>query len=209
MVRRAYELTNQTGKIQVFSATAPDLRGGRQLPAGRQIDWGNFVAELSRPDNAAHLNISRKIDPLISTSLFVLPIPGAEASGSNVLAFRNMVRSDAYSLPSGQDLAKQMGIPVIPPDQITPIAAPGDPAGPRPLPAGFETGTPAWFYILAESSKVTDGKTLGPVGGRIVADVFVNLLENDRDINVGQPPTAGDPGSLADLFVFAGLAQRP
>ena len=82
MVRRAYELTNTTGKIQVFSATLPDLRGGRELPAGRQIDWGNFVHELTRPDNVGHVNQSRKIDPLISSSLFVLPIPGAEASGS-------------------------------------------------------------------------------------------------------------------------------
>lgn len=206
-VRRAYMITNTSGNVQVFAASGEDLRGGRQLDAGRQIDWGLFVAELTRPDNVGKVNISRKIDPLISSSLFLLPIPGAAASGSNVLAFRNMVRADAYGLASGQDVAKAMDIPVIPPNQITPIAAPGDPAGSRPIPPGFETGTPLWFYILVESSRVADGKTLGPVGGRLVADVFVSLLENDPDGIIKRP--TGGPFTFADLFVGAGLAQRP
>jgi len=212
MVRRAYELTTTTGKIQVFSPTAPDLRGGRQLPAGRQIDWGNFIEELTRPENVAHLNISRKIDPLISSSLFVLPIPGAEATGSNVLAFRNMTRADFYGMADGQDLAKAMG--------ITPI----DPTVLSDNPA-FAQGTPMWFYILAESSRSTNGKFLGPVGGRIVADVFVRLMQIDRAsiLRGGNKVSIKDEDStitprggvernmftLPDLFVFAGLAKTP
>lgn len=203
-VRRAYELTNTTGKIQVFDlGGAPDLRGGRQLPGGRQIDWGNFVSELTRPDNVAHLNVSRKIDTLISRSLFQLPIPGVEATGSNVLAFRNMVRSDAYDMPSGQEVAAKLGIPVIPPADLH--------AGP-----GFENGTPLWYYILAESSRAADGKTLGPVGGRIVGDVLLSLLENDPDGIITHPFTPGAPEAgpggrfdFGDLFTFAGLATRP
>jgi hypothetical protein len=195
MVRRAYELTNDTGKIQVFSLTAPDLRGGRQLPAGRQIDWGNFVEELTRPENVAHVNISRKVDTLISSSLFALPIPGAEASGSNVLAFRNLVRADAYSMASGQDVAKAMGIPVIPPSEITTLPA-------------FQQGTPLWFYILYESSKEANGITLGPVGGRIVADVFIRVLQVDEDSILRRPRT-DVPFGFEDLFVDAGLAKLP
>jgi hypothetical protein len=87
-----------------------------------------------------------------------------------------------------------MGIPVIPPTDITKVL-------------GFETGTPLWFYILAESSKVKNGVTLGPVGGRIVADVFVKVLEMDPNsiLNNG----SSDKFTLADLFVNAGLAKRP
>lgn len=194
MVRRAYELNETSGKIQVFSATQPDLRGGRQLPAGRQIAWGNFVAELTDPDDADGVNISRKIDTLISSSLFVLPIPGAEAQGSNVLAFRNMVRADAYSMASGQDVAKAMGEDVIPASEITS----------RPA---FQSGTPLWFYILYEAHKANDGKTLGPVGGRIVADVFIKVLEEDDDSILNDASPANF--RLADLFVNAGLAERP
>jgi len=217
MVRRAYELTNTTGKIQVFSATAPDLRGGRQLPAGRQIDWGNFVSELTRPDNRApvsHVNQSRKMDTLISSSLFVLPIPGAEAEGANVLGFRNLVRADSYGLPSGQTLAIAMGVDPIPASELSKLPA-------------FQDGTPAWFYILAEASRATDGKTLGPVGGRIVADVFVRLMQIDptsilrhgkqeeateaddtvAKLGAGPREEPGGPFTLDDLFVAAGLAK--
>jgi hypothetical protein len=200
MVRRAYELTNTTGKIQVFSATLPDLRGGRQLPAGRQIDWGNFVHELSRPDNltpVSHVNQSRKIDTLISSSLFVLPIPGAEATGSNVLAFRNLVRAKFYDMPSGQDVAQAMGLPVITPAQLN-------------LGPAFDNGTPLWYYILAESSRTQDGKQLGPVGARIVADVFVKLLQVDPDsILRHNRNTAPTTFHLENLFVDAGLAKFP
>jgi hypothetical protein len=200
MVRRAYELTNTTGKIQVFSATLPDLRGGRQLPAGRQIDWGNFVHELSRPDNltpVSHVNQSRKIDTLISSSLFVLPIPGAEATGSNVLAFRNLVRAKFYDMPSGQDVAAAMGLPVITPAQLN-------------LGPAFDNGTPLWYYILAESSRTQDGKQLGPVGARIVADVFVKLLQVDPDsILRHNRNTAPTTFHLENLFVDAGLAKFP
>ena len=112
IVRKAYELNDTTGKIQVFSTTAPDLRGGLPLQAGRQIEWGNFFTGLDDgPD--AHFNFGRKIDTLISSGLFALPIPGAEASGSNVLAFRNMVRGLFYGQASGQDVARAMGVPVI------------------------------------------------------------------------------------------------
>jgi hypothetical protein len=220
MVRRAYELTNTTGKVQVFSATAPDLRGARQLPAGRQIDWGLFVSELTRPENktpVSHVNQSRKMDGLISSSLFVLPIPGAEAEGSNVLAFRNLVRAKFYDMGSGQDLAKAMGVAPIAPAQFTDLPA-------------FQQGTPAWSYILGEASKTAGGKTLGPVGGRIVADVFVKLLEVDKSsilhgrskkddqvrgandavdtLGAGPRTEPDEPFQLDDLFVSAGLAKR-
>lgn len=219
MVRRAYELTNKTGKVQVFSATLPDLRGGRQLPAGRQIDWGNFVHELSRPDNltpVSHVNQSRKIDGLISSSLFVLPIPGAEATGSNVLAFRNMLRAKFYNMESGQDLAKAMGVDPIPASELSALPA-------------FQESTPMWFYILGESSRDADGKTLGPVGGRIVADVFVRLMQIDPDsiLRHGKQEEQADADTIAkavgvtrvanpdepffnfeDLFVDAGLAKQ-
>jgi hypothetical protein len=199
-VRKAYELNATTGKIQVFSTTAPDLRGGRQLPAGRQIDWGTFLSALNRP--GLPLNVGRKIDTLISSGLFSLPIPGAEATGSNVLAFRNMLRAELYDMPSGQDVARALHLPVITPAELN-------------LGPGFETGTPLWYYILAESERA-GGTKLGPVGATIVAEVMVRLLEIDKssilnDRFVPRPPIAPARGqfSLADFLVFAGVATRP
>jgi hypothetical protein len=36
-----------------------------------------------------------------------------------------------------------------------------------------------WFYILREADVVTGGHRLGPVGGRIVAEVLVGLVDQD------------------------------
>ena len=38
---------------------------------------------------------------------------------------------------------------------------------------------PLWFYVLAEAAVGTDGAHLGPVGGRIVAEVLIGLLAAD------------------------------
>lgn len=200
MVRLAYEVNEDTGKIQVFSFTEPDLRGGRPLPAGRQIAWGNFLPELTEPGDEADVNVSRRIDTLLSRSLAQLPIPLTEAAGSNVLAFRNMLRAQSYGLPSYESVATAMG--------LTPVDT-----GVRFMP-GFADGTPLWYGILEESSQLEDGVRLGPVGARIVAEVFLRVLKDDPSsiLNVGfNPRVPGQEGDLTldDLLVFAGVAERP
>jgi hypothetical protein len=218
LVRKAYQVTTTTGKLQVFNGTPADLHGGRPLPAGRQIDWGNFIKGLQRPENVATFNFPRFTDTLISSGLFDLPIggpSGAEASGSNVLAFRNLVRSFFYGLPSGQDVATAMGV-----TPIGPAALMAGTAQSAAVP-GFTSGTPLWFYILAES-EAQGGLRLGTVGGRIVADVILGVLRSDQDgllhdnsplhgRFLPQPPIAPAPGQfgIGDMAVFAGVAVRP
>jgi hypothetical protein len=203
MVRRAYEVNETTGKIQVFSFTQPDLRGGRPIPAGREIFWGNFFPQLSDPDDTDGVNISRKLDTLLSSSLFTLPIPLTEAAGSNVLGFRNMLRAKSYGLPSYEDVARAMSVPPVD-------------TGIRNLP-GFAMGTPLWYGILSESSQVAGGVTLGPVGGRIVAETFLRILKDDPSsiLNVSFKPSnkldADGDGefTMSDLLVDAGVAELP
>lgn len=44
----------------------------------------------------------------------------------------------------------------------------------------FERNTPLWFYVLQEAQALGEGgRRLGPVGGRIVAEVLLGLLEGD------------------------------
>ena len=119
--------------------------------------------------------IGRAIDTQIAPSLFELPIPGAEATGSNVLAFRNLVRAKFYDMPSGEAIAEAMGVPVV-----------GEPV--------FAEGTPLWFYILREAEMTTGGAELGPVGGGIVAEVFVDLLRSDGGTKRSNAEPAGRIG---------------
>ena len=209
-VRLAYRLngTNNCQNLQAFSLTAPDasLMGGRQLQAGRQIDWGMFFDDFAQPAGCAGVqprNVSRQIDPLISASLFRLPIPGAEATGSNVLAFRNMTRSHFYDLPSGQSVATELGLPVITPETLN-------------LGQGFSTGTPLWYYILAESQRDEGGARLGKVGSVIVNAGFDTAATNAIKAETGNagtvpnPDIVGDDGQMtvSDLFAFAGVVER-
>lgn len=188
-VRNDYNVNNQSGPVRVFSLdpAVPDLRGGRQLPAGLIISFDNFFPELDEGDG--DFMVGRAIDTKISPSLFQLPIPGAEASGSNVLAFRNLVRAKFYDMPSGEAVAQAMGIPVV----GTPV---------------FPQGTPLWFYILREAEVTTGGAELGPVGGRIVAEVIVDLLQlkngTKKITKPDLPDRSGGDFRIGDLLVTAG-----
>jgi hypothetical protein len=193
-VRNAYNINDTSGGVRVFSLdpTVPDLRGGRQLPENLIIDFNNFFSELPRDSDEDPALIGRAIDTNIAPSLFELPIPGAEASGSNVLAFRNLVRAKFYDLPSGEAIAVAMGVPVV-----------GEPV--------FPEGTPLWYYVLREAELTSGGAELGPVGGGIVAEVFVDLLRLDGRTNKIKKPilpdVSGGDFRIGDLLVAADQLQ--
>jgi hypothetical protein len=167
-VRAGYRLNATTGGA-IFAPTGFDLRGGRPLPSGTAIEWQHFFDIDGLPGVP---DPSKLIDTKISQPLFALPIPGVAASGSNVLAFRNMVRGKFYGLPSGEDVARAIGAPVLP--------ASGAP--------GFEDGTPLWFYILRESELRENGERVGPVGARIIGDVLITNLRRDPDSYLNASP---------------------
>ena len=80
------------------------------------------------------------------------------------------------------------------------------------LGVGFERSTPLWYYVLKEAEVVADGLHLGPVGGRIVAEVFVGLLESDPASYLAAParwqptlPTRSGEFRMTDFLAFAGV----
>ena len=79
---------------------------------------------------------------------------------------------------------------------------------------GWDGEAPLWFYILKEAEIVGQGRKLGPVGGRIVAEVLVGLLQKDPNsylyLNASwkpAPPIARVRGqfTMADLLKYAGV----
>ena len=80
-------------------------------------------------------------------------------------------------------------------------------------PLNLHDRTPLWFYILREVEVEEDGKLLGPVGGRIVAEVFIGLLQGDAlsylkqapDWTPTLPSTEADTFDMTDLLRFAGV----
>jgi hypothetical protein len=78
--------------------------------------------------------------------------------------------------------------------------------------------TPLWYYVLKEAEVLAAGAHLGPVGGRIVAEVLLGLLDADPGsysyVELGWQAvllsTEPDRLTITDLLVFAGvpLGQR-
>lgn len=79
----------------------------------------------------------------------------------------------------------------------------------------FDVSTPLWYYILKEAELIEDGLHLGPVGGRIVGEVFIGLLQTDPNsyVNVQPhwqptlPTKTGNPEDfhMTDFLTFAGV----
>jgi hypothetical protein len=182
----------------VFNPTASDpddpddLRGGRRAPR-RFIDWQTF---FDFGDGRARPN--KRIDTTLSTPLFDLmgQPPGQDTS----LATRNLLRNLTMKVPSGQRVAKAMNEPVLPAADLADLED-----------FHLQTRTPLWFYVLREADVMANGERLGPVGGRIVAEVIIGLIRGDRQSYPRQEPdwtpTYGTAGSFStvDLLGTAGV----
>ena len=73
--------------------------------------------------------------------------------------------------------------------------------------------TPLWYYILREAdARGKGGRHLGPVGGRIVAEVLVGLLQGDPSSYLRQKPAwrprAFDTGGTFGMADLVRIAER-
>lgn len=190
-----------------------DLRGGRRATR-RFVEWDTFFdfgTQEINPDTGAvqdKVKRNKRIDPFISSPMFDLPVgPGLVEPDDELksLAGRNLERHLQHGLASGQDIATALG--------YTPLAA-TDLAELQPL--GFHDSTPLWYYILKEALVQQQGKRLGQVGSRIVAEVFFGLLDADPASYLHAPGWTPDlprrngsvtgPFTMTDLLTFAGVA---
>jgi hypothetical protein len=75
--------------------------------------------------------------------------------------------------------------------------------------------TPLWYYTIAEAELAASGKHLGPVGGRIVGEVILGLLQTDPNSYLVAQPTwtptvprahSTDGGfRMIDFLAYAGV----
>jgi len=130
------------------------------------IDWRRFFGSGAQP--------TEPIDTILSDDMLDLPfLPGgAERS----LAVRNMLRSQSFGLPSGQTFAQAMRDAGCKADKVD--------FGPTDLPREFQEHAPLWVYVLAEGLN-RNGEQLGDVGGRLIAEVLIGLLECDPTSYLG------------------------
>ncbi len=157
-------------------------------------------------------NRARKIDSALANGLMSLPdLSGLMA----MLAKRNLLRSLALGLPSGQGLARQLRVPRLTESQLLAGLPAAEVAVLQSSSKLLLRRTPLWYYILREAAVTQNGDHLGRLGAKIVAETFVRMLKRDPDsfLNTGTTfspslpsATAGD-FTFADLVRFAGVIQ--
>lgn len=173
-----------------------DLRGGARARR-RFIGWQTFFDFGG--DQTQHVRPNKLLDTNISTPLFTLPlaaIPSGDAPIS--LPQRNLLRHLTWSLPSGQRIAASTGTPVLGSSHFPEL---------RPYGLGLDASTPLWYYVLREASVFNNGVRLGPVGGRIIAETIIGLLQLDEFsyLNTGFRPTL--PSQTSGTFKMTDLLR--
>ncbi|WBO23839.1 peroxidase family protein [Sphingomonas abietis] len=225
MVRPEYQLNETLQKphsIFAGNTNQPNLRGFHEFPAQWAIDWRFFIDlevidygdpdNLPDPRNKNRVQLAYKIDTSLVNPLGHLPKDVAE--NPHILALRNLERGWRMRLPSGQDVARAMGVVPLDDSQIkigkfTVVA--DDQSAQRPITdfgAAFAGNCPLWTYVLAETVQTTmtiattqgdqviDTRQLGEVGGRIVAETMVGLLLADSSSFLVQDPRWKPDASL-------------
>jgi hypothetical protein len=178
-----------------------DLSGGTRAPR-RFIGWQTFF-----DFGDGQVKPNKRIDTKISSPLMKLPPAAIRRfqQGPTSLPARNLLRHVTWSMPSGQAIATQIGAsPLVPGDL--------DELGRYSL--GLERSTPLWYYVLKEAELQADGLLLGAVGGRIVAEVLIGLLQTDPTSYLRAGPTwrptlpsrfGSGEFHMVDLLTFAGV----
>jgi hypothetical protein len=189
-VRRDYRLREGGPTVPLF----PDLVGFQPVPASRTVEWSQLFQFPGRPAPQP----SKKIDGRLARSLIELPkaLTGdADTGASHSLAVRDLQRGQAYGLSSGEALSRALG--------IQPLSAAEISLGKL----GWAGDTPLWYYLLKEADVRCDGDRLGPLGGRIVAEVLLGIIDRDpesyRAVNPAWQPTL--PAATSGAFSLSDL----
>jgi hypothetical protein len=193
-IRDGYDVNPGLRGVPIF----PALVGICPLTPERQVDWKLFF-EFENSDSP---QASRRIGPQLVPALMRLPealvgqTPKPEFSS---LAARDLYRGHSVALPSGEAIARALGLNPYTGTEL------------KTTDANWSE-TPLWLYVLAEAEAQRKGEHLGDVGGRIVAEVIFELLREDptsflSDSN-WRPDLASPNGEfgIADLLKYAAVA---
>ena len=135
------------------------LEGQRELPERWTVQWDRFVGS----PGSGGTQLARRFGRRLARPLRTLPFDAAgdaKDERDRSLAYRTLLSGSLLGLPSGQRVAQLIGQ--------------------SPLRADRDGEEPLWIYVLREAEE-SGGVRLGPVAGRIVAEVCVGLLAADHD----------------------------
>jgi hypothetical protein len=190
-IRGRYQVNAGLGPLPVF----PDLMGFRPVTPEHAVDWTLQIDVAGHPPAQR----AKRIDSRLPPALIALPteISGSEPGTDYAsLANRDLRRGQAVGLASGEAVAQRLDEPPLTTEQLGLTEH------------GWTGETPLWLYILKEAGVLHAGEQLGPVGGRVVGEVLVGIIDSDpesfRSVDPDWRPTlpAGRAGTfgLADIL---------
>ncbi len=188
-MRQTYVLNDRLGPQSLF----PDLLGFRPVNPERRIDW---AAMFDMPGRSPAQR-AKRIDGRLPRALVELPaaITGdVEREGYRSLAGRDLQRGFGLGLPSGEAVARAFGERPLDREELGLEAA-----------HGWTAETPLWLYTLKEAHARGGGDRLGPVGGRIVAEVLIGIVADDPESFLAaapgwRPAPGGEAYGMAELL---------
>ena len=195
MVREPFAYNDTHNEVELFG---PELGGGFRANEAGKIDWSKMFGNTAQAAGS--------VDTKLPSGL--LDLPFVREGDVKSLASRNLLRSQSFGLPSGQSVHKALSEAC---GEVLPSPDLGN--ADLKLPQNIQDCTPLWLYILAEGT-LTGGQRLGPVGGRIVAETIIGLLELDNTSYLGanrswrpNPEFIGenDDWDMVALLKFAGV----
>jgi hypothetical protein len=190
MFRPAYRLNLTGGEGRPIAGFVSDLGGGKRAPI-RYVDWESFF-----DFGDTRLMRGKRLNAHLSSPLF---------KRSPRLIQEGLLRHVGRSLPSGQAMARSLRVPLLAAADLDELAGYG---------IGLERETPLFYYVLKEAELVEDGLRLGPLGGRIVGQAILGLLEQEPTAYLRARPNwrpefpsryGRADFRIADLLTFAGV----
>lgn len=189
MVRHAYGLNCRQKRV-TLSELMTLGHNPSPLPEDFMIEWGRFFDGLPASGQiASSLYIDTSIAPPLhdlSPSIVRLCSRLERSVEPACLPARTLLRGARAELPSGQEVAdalvKQGAIK--PHDRLTSRQLTKDicnRSGSVLRKVGLERNTPLFYYLLKEAEIRGLGRTLGPIGSYIVADVVQGALDADPE----------------------------
>lgn len=229
MIRGAYDWNRNFGRpgnagaanasfelLFTFTGRSPrPFFGTPTLPDNWPVEWDRMVDKNSLFSDRFARRIDTHLAPPLSTLSNEGNQPGLDDRVKKLLkqlARRNLLRGWLLSLPTGQTVADELGVPRLTAGEIEDSS----PAVLQALRDGkLVDRTPLWFYLLKEAEVKADGASLGPAGSQIVAATIIGQIRHDPTSYLAQSSWTPSKGvrladgspirSIPDFLRFAGV----
>lgn len=166
LVRSVYAANAEHLDVELFEENFGTL-GFSATPEELAVDWRYLLPV----DTCIAPRMCKAVDPFLADELQNLPLPvvPSNSPADRALAFRNLLRGNALSLPSGQDVAAELAkhYPGIDKKYAPKIEGRAD----------LSKKTPLFYYLLAESADRQGGQRYGAVGSALLMEVFGGMLK--------------------------------